>query len=1027
MKSDILVKIAILCIIVAALFGPPLAAPGDDDLRQSAKNACKDEGGRIIEQPGISKYWDNFTFIHINGNWSDAVNNGYVKGSGTPFDPYRIENMTIDATASPTGCGIWIENSTATFIIRNCTIRGASNSGIFLNLTVNGTVSSCLLEDNNWGIKIADSNKTTIYNSVIKRSTESGIYLLNRFAISVNCSVKKNNITKCLYGIKTEIGYRSHFLNISDNNIFNCSENGIFLQNIENSTINNNKIEGCYKGSIKLEGTSICNNTIENNIMESGGIIFVSNLAGYTTHRISQSNLLNNKPVYYYVQETGLTNDNFSNAGQIMLYYCNDIKILNQNINNVYRAIGGEFITNMTVESCNFTEIRGQAIRIVIGENNTINNNNIRGIFEAGLDFASVDNSTIINNTVISFNTTALEIYRCEDFKVSGNHFTNCSIYFGATFISECKHKIDNSNTVNTKPIYYYFSAKRLKPSNFTDAGQIIICNVSDLVIKNVNISFGTEAITSFFSTNITIDEINASFCRYAGVRITRCGNHTIKNCFFKYNEEGIFILQGSSVYKRFNIINNTFLNNNNSDVYMSSAKYSKIISNNFSQNKNDAIFLYNVYNLTVYKNSFYGERRTIVGTSCGYINITENNFEKAKLFAIRLSGNNYSIISNNFINCTEDVILLSSEGSVIAKNNFTLTDGYSVYFNSDSKYCRIYLNNFKNGKNHYAYDDSTANKWHNGTIGNYWDDYGGKDADDDGIGDTPYDKIDGASNTDPYPIWWDAPKFNFKSPANGSLFDKNAPTITINITEGISDTVLYNITGSSGFYNFSPPAGQIDQNAWNNAPNGTIIIQFFINDSKNYISSEKLKLRLDKLGPIITITAPAPGTEYGKTAPNAANFSITIIDGNKINYTWYRLYNASYSTENRTWTGEIDQDLWERFNDGSITLIIYANDSFGNINNAHITLIKKIVPDQTESGSEKEKEEEQNISEIISNPITLITAAAIAAITISIIILGKKRKRYKSSKKEREKIDNILSKANFTKEGSFIRSIHDS
>ena len=76
-----------------------------------------------IRTPNLKSagFWTNFTFIHItNLNWTNANNTEWCSGSGTWGDPYLIENMVINASDSPIGCGIFIENSiNVYFTIRN--------------------------------------------------------------------------------------------------------------------------------------------------------------------------------------------------------------------------------------------------------------------------------------------------------------------------------------------------------------------------------------------------------------------------------------------------------------------------------------------------------------------------------------------------------------------------------------------------------------------------------------------------------------------------------------------------------------------------------------------------------------------------------------------------------------------------------------------------------------------------------------------------------------------------------------------
>ena len=162
------------------------------------------------------------SFIHVDGNWTDTANdNDWCYGQGTWQEPYVIENVPIDASSSPTGSGIFINNSkNEFFIIRNCTVYNAG-SGLY-----------------DGGIKLENTNNGTLTNNNCSLNNRYGIYLLN----CININIKTNNATHNIdYGIKLSNVNNSQLIN---NNCSNTSVNdGIYLyDNCNNITVSGNTV-----------------------------------------------------------------------------------------------------------------------------------------------------------------------------------------------------------------------------------------------------------------------------------------------------------------------------------------------------------------------------------------------------------------------------------------------------------------------------------------------------------------------------------------------------------------------------------------------------------------------------------------------------------------------------------------------------------------------------------------------------------------------------------------------------------------
>jgi hypothetical protein len=98
---------------------------------------------------------------------------------------------------------------------------------------------------------------------------------------------------------------------------------------------------------------------------------------------------------------------------------------------------------------------------------------------------------------------------------------------------------------------------------------------------------------------------------------------------------------------------------------------------------------------------------------------------------------------------------------------------------------------------------------------------------------------------------------------------------------------------------------------------------------------------------PIVVINTPIVGNTFGESPPN---ISITITEDH-LDSVWYNLKSSQSETLNMTFTGTVDQNIWDGFQNGNITITVYANDTSGNLGLAQVQIVKYIPEDSGPSG----------------------------------------------------------------------------
>ena len=135
---------------------------------------------------------------------------------------------------------------------------------------------------------------------------------------------------------------------------------------------------------------------------------------------------------------------------------------------------------------------------------------------------------------------------------------------------------------------------------------------------------------------------------------------------------------------------------------------------------------------------------------TCNGSIIRDNNIN-ADTTGIWLYHSNNNTISDNLLSESGWVGLLlcgHSSKNIILRNTI---ENKTIGIELTGRNNLIYHNNFVNNQNQTSMLESFNNTWDNSLEGNYWSNYEGRDADQDGIGDTPY-LID-VNNQDNYPL----------------------------------------------------------------------------------------------------------------------------------------------------------------------------------------------------------------------------------------------------------------------------------
>jgi parallel beta-helix repeat protein len=367
------------------------------------------------------------------------------------------------------------------------------------------------------------------------------------------------------------------------------------------------------------------------------------------------------------------------------------------------------------------------------------------------------------------------------------------------------------------------------------------------------------ELKTSGYWTNFTFIHITGAnwstavgydWCRGNGSWINP---YIIENISINANglEYGIFIENSINDYF---IIRNCSIYNSTAQwigtgIKLSNTNNGTIMKNNISNNYN-GISLYSSVKNNISGNFITYNYQTGISLSLSnYTTISGNNISRNR-WGIDITASGNLTIKNNIISYDCDTGVYVDPWVFGATNN-TFTGNYFIsnafiglYFTYWCDSNIVFNNTFLNPRN--VKNEGAYNSWSNISLGNSWNDYSGKDANDDGIGDTPYNILGSSGGQDDYPIFWDSPVISIVTPTSNQRVEETSPNFNISVIEGIPNTTWYSIYDGaewSANYKTTGLSGQINQDLWDTLPDGTFTIRFYTNDSRGYLGFSDIQV----------------------------------------------------------------------------------------------------------------------------------------------------------------------------------------
>jgi parallel beta-helix repeat protein len=822
----------------------------------------------VITNTSIFSNTYNFDVIGaaITDFYQDIDTSNTINGK-TMYYLVEKANMTLDETSNVGFLRLLASD--------NITVKNVDLSTLMVIRTTNSTLSNIISHDGTNGIHLWESPNNAIIGCTVYNNTGHGVYLQTSPGNTLtNGTISNNN------------GHGVYLLNSPDTEMTNWTVTnnnyGIYISASANSLLRDNSFSGNTHG-FGIEGTAIT----------------------HFYQDVDPTNKINEKPIYYFIDDSDKTIDETHNFGYLILVSCDNMTLKNLDVNDLMIIL----TTNSTLS--NITSHDGKnGIYLWDSPHNTllgctIYNNNGYGIYLQNSPNNVIMGASLLNNNHGIYLTDSSSYTTLQDCTVHKTTKSGYGIYLGGS----------SYNTIED-------------------------CHSS-------NHAQGFYLVNSF---NNNLLECTAHGNTY-GIQLSGSTWNTILNSdFYGNSNDGLYFMGGSN---NNNILGCRAYNNNRYGMYLYQAANIVVENCHIYSNTQYGLYGYQLTNSNIKGTTIHGSARGIYL----YISTTGNTITDCNIH-----GNSYGIylyltttvntIMNSDVHGNQYGVYFSGSScqNNVVVNCSVYNNNEGIYSTSSAKYNKMYHNTLAgNGRN--AYSSVTTNIWDNGypSGGNYWSDYTGEDlysgpgqnvTGSDGIGDTPYQV---GNVKDNYPLM--TPKV-VPPPVITNIAaspDPQSTTEPVNITCTVTDytvqihTVKVYITGPEGF-SLNTTMSANGSSYWYARTYTTMGVYYYYIWANNTFGRESISDT--KLFVISDVDTPTSSVNPLPAWVKTLSFTVTATayDNTGVaNVTlWYR-----YSTDNTNWTtwtsyGTDTTPPWSwsftGIGDGYYEFYSIAVDDYGNI-----------------------------------------------------------------------------------------------